>query len=98
VTALKLIVLGGSAWALLLILFVLVCWRFTPIRPTLESALRERIAEPGFGDDVWAGLDRALAEPGDEPDDIDALVDAINEDHDKAHFEQWENEFRERAS
>jgi hypothetical protein len=95
VNAITLLLICGSVWFCFQLIAVLVCWRFTRIRPTLESALRDRIAEPGFGDDVWAGLDRAMAERWD---DVDALVDAINEDHDKAHFELWENEFRERAS
>jgi hypothetical protein len=92
------LVVGGSSCALLQIAVVLICWRFTAIRPTLDAVLVERIAEPSFGESVWAGLDRALAEPWDEPDDIDALVDAINEDSEKAMFAAWEAEFGERAS
>lgn len=90
-------VVGGSMCALLHVAVVLGLWRFKSVRPTLDAVLVERIAQPGFGEDVWAGLDRALAEPWDEPDDIDALVDAINEDSEKAMFEAWEREFGERA-
>lgn len=107
-TALGWIVTAGTIWFCFQFAAVLVCWRFTQIRPTFEAVLRERIAQPGFGDDVWSGLDRAMAEPWDEPDcladvfavedDIDTLVDAINEDREKALFAAWENEFGERAS
>lgn len=92
------LVVGGSACLCLQLLVVLIGWRFKTIRPTLETVLQERIAQPGFGEDVWANLDRALAEPWDEPDDIDALVDVINEEHDNEHFALWENEFGERAT
>jgi hypothetical protein len=34
----------------------------------------------------------------DSPDDIDALVDAINEDREKEMFAAWEAQFGERAS
>lgn len=51
-----------------------------------------------YAPDVWAGLDCALAEPPlFPPDDIGALVDAINEDADREDFALWEAEFGERA-
>lgn len=88
------LVVGGSACALLQIAVVLALWRFKSIRPTLDAVLQERIAEPGFGESVWAGLDRALAEPWDEEDEAIAVAASSNDDH----FALWENELSERAS
>jgi hypothetical protein len=60
------LVVCGSVWGLFQLLAVLIGWRFTRMRPTLDAVLVERIAQPGFGESVWAGLDRALAEPWDD--------------------------------
>jgi hypothetical protein len=89
------VVVGGSACALLQIAVVLALWRFKSIRPTLDAVLVERIAKPGFGEDVWAGLDRALAEPWDDAEDEAIAVAAASNDD---HFALWENEIRECAS
>lgn len=89
------VVVGGSACALLQIAVVLALWRFKSIRPTLDAVLQERIAEPGFGESVWAGLDRALAEPWDDAEDEAISVAGSSNDD---HFALWETELRERAS
>lgn len=95
------IITGGTAWFCFCALAVLVCWRFTAIRPTLDAVLVERCAKPSFGESVWAGLDRALAEPWDEPDEVSTAEDqaiAVAAGSNDDHFALWENELRERAS
>lgn len=65
----KILFLGGSALALVQILAVLVCWRFTAMR---SRAVAEPFAEepPPLGPSVWDALDRHLH---DQPADV--LVD-----------------------
>lgn len=91
------LVVGGTMCALVQIAAVLILWRCKRIRPTLDAVLVERCSEPGFGESVWAGLDRALAEPWDDDDAEDEAI-AVAASSNDDHFALWENELRERAS
>lgn len=81
----KILFLGGSALALVQILAVLVCWRFTAMR---SRAVAEPFAEePPAGPSVWDALDRHLANTAAEDQAI--AVSAMSNDD---HFAMWEAE------